>query len=894
MHITKIELEDIKSHRTAAFEFERGTTAITGANGAGKTTIIEAVAWTLFDLLDYKKDDFVRRGAKKGVVNVTFESGLDERQYRVYRDTGNGYYVYDPQLKTRIADKKEEVTRFLWQHLGVEAGTDLEALFRRAIGVPQGTFTAIFLETAAERKKAFDKLLKVEEYRQGADKLLETVRYIETQITVAREKIARAEGELARFESIEEEHKTFENQAKELAENLEKLNAEVAEKSESVKRFDAVEAKVNELKTAFEKLQTEKIRGEITLEQKQNELNQAKSATEKIKLVETDYEKHVSALGMLKELERERVERDRLNQEKSKIEQAQANVRADQKRWAENLEKALNAHREIESLVPRVVEQEAFEKQLTALQVGLANAQAKENLIKSLDEKMNRLRDSYKANQTQIREAEAKSQTAAEFEILQKRDTDITRKIAKLRAQLEHDEQFQAAVKNGICPILSQQCLNLKPGETLETFLRSQFAELKAEIAAYEKGQRENAVALRTSREAEKSLAQLSTLQMREREIAEEGKRLKDEKETLQNGSQDLSKSQTDLSDIEAKLKSLDNPKAKIQFFEKEASREAETREKITEIDKNLERLESDKRIIVEQLESYKDLDSNWARYSGERDETANAHREFLTNENLAKTLPERTREFESAKTELENLKTESEKAETDFSEASKNYEREIHVREKGLLAEAEKRQTETRANLDYTRKREAQLSEELNRLREIRLSMQSEFREKERLEKIGEATTFIRDTLKEAAPLVAKNYIFHVSMEANQMFREISGDAERTLKWTEDYGILLEEDGFERPFINLSGGEQMAAALSVRLALLKQLSDVRLAFFDEPTTNMDAERRERLAEQISHITERKTFDQLFIISHDDTFEGYVDNVISVAGSADGSSAMSA
>ena len=44
MHITKIELEDIKSHREATFEFQRGTTAITGENGAGKTTIIEAVA----------------------------------------------------------------------------------------------------------------------------------------------------------------------------------------------------------------------------------------------------------------------------------------------------------------------------------------------------------------------------------------------------------------------------------------------------------------------------------------------------------------------------------------------------------------------------------------------------------------------------------------------------------------------------------------------------------------------------------------------------------------------------------------------------------------------------------------------------------------------------------
>ena len=331
MHITKIELEDIKSHQAATFEFERGTTAITGANGAGKTTIIEAVAWTLFDLLDYKKDDFVRRGAKKGVVNVTFESGLDERQYRVYRDTGTGYYVYDVALKNRIADKKDEVTRFLWQHLGVEAGTDLESLFRRAIGVPQGTFTAIFLETAAERKKAFDKLLKVEEYRQGAEKLRETARYIELQIVAAREKIARAEGELARFEMVEAEHKIYAVQVAELSAKLETLEKEIVEKRASVKNFDEIETRVNELKKAFDQLNTEKIRAEITLEQKSNELNQAKTAAEKIKLVQADYESHLVATGKLKELDRERGMRDKLNQEKSKIETAQINVKADRK-----------------------------------------------------------------------------------------------------------------------------------------------------------------------------------------------------------------------------------------------------------------------------------------------------------------------------------------------------------------------------------------------------------------------------------------------------------------------------------------------------------------------------------------------------------------------------------
>ncbi|NER85248.1 MAG: DNA repair protein, partial [Leptolyngbya sp. SIO1D8] len=79
--------------------------------------------------------------------------------------------------------------------------------------------------------------------------------------------------------------------------------------------------------------------------------------------------------------------------------------------------------------------------------------------------------------------------------------------------------------------------------------------------------------------------------------------------------------------------------------------------------------------------------------------------------------------------------------------------------------------------------------------------------------------------------------------------------------------------------FVNLSGGEQMCAALAIRLALLKVLADIDIAFFDEPTTNMDRPRRESLAEAIARI---RSFNQLFVISHDDTFEKVTENVIFV------------
>lgn len=47
MLITCIELENIKSYRHIVIDFRRGTTAISGSNGAGKTTVVEAIGYAL-------------------------------------------------------------------------------------------------------------------------------------------------------------------------------------------------------------------------------------------------------------------------------------------------------------------------------------------------------------------------------------------------------------------------------------------------------------------------------------------------------------------------------------------------------------------------------------------------------------------------------------------------------------------------------------------------------------------------------------------------------------------------------------------------------------------------------------------------------------------------------
>jgi DNA repair protein SbcC/Rad50 len=91
------------------------------------------------------------------------------------------------------------------------------------------------------------------------------------------------------------------------------------------------------------------------------------------------------------------------------------------------------------------------------------------------------------------------------------------------------------------------------------------------------------------------------------------------------------------------------------------------------------------------------------------------------------------------------------------------------------------------------------------------------------------------------------------------------------SLSWDEAYAINVRSGSQKRTFEQLSGGEQMAAAIAVRLAMLLHMSDnLRILFLDEPTANMDDKRREKLADRITSLDQ---LDQIFVVTHDDAFQ---------------------
>jgi exonuclease SbcC len=1015
MHVTRVELENIKSYgegaRRGIFSFERGTTAIVGPNGAGKSTILEAVAWTLFDVLDYSKDDFLRRGSKRGSVRVTFQSDTDERLYTVYRDTGAGYYVYDPELRVKLQQGKTDVRKWLDQHLGVEPGTDLKALFRSAIGVPQGLFTTDFLQTPADRKKSFDRLLKVEEYREGAERLRDTSSLIGERIAEARGRISGAEAQLARYDTALEEHATARARAEELDELLARFRREAEEHLLSVAELDGAEARTVETRALADRSEVERDSAARRLRDLQGALDAARAAAERQRATGGDYRAHLEATEALRALEAERTERDRLREEAGAASRLVASAETDVRRLEDSLARARQARAALEEIEKDVTAQAELERERERLRdllaqaraagerlsrldaelgtlrrahtetsrrvhaaENLADAQARadklesermgvetrlskvENALTSLkhlasrrseaEREADRLRRGVTALEREGREFEQAASAAVGLAGLEERERELTNQSALLRATINQDERASTKAKGGVCPILHEPCKNLaEEGRTFEDFFVEQLKSNRAKLSKVEReaehvsrdvraareaekaaarfdttrarlahdrellAERETALArideelathadvseslkdelqaemigidgmLRAAREDALRYAELEPLRARLREIEEEGKSKKEEREQVAAAAGAEGPLTQDVSGIERNLRELGDPRSRAAALRAEAERETELSSELKGAGDALEALRVQSRAFDEKLKKFSALDAAWADASRERDRSAEGYREHIESGSLARTLPAREAEASEAEALAARATTEAEAARAEYERALGAYDRERHTTERTALALARERAAATEAQLEAAREREASLSSEVARLNEVRDSMRDEFRAKERLEELYAATDFIRDTLRKAGPLVTESYLYNISIDANQLFREITGEGGRALRWSKDYDILLEEGGHERPFASLSGGEQMVAALSVRLALLKQLSDIRVAFFDEPTVNMDAERRERLAQQIGQV---RDFDQLFVISHDDTFEQTVDHVIAV------------
>jgi len=343
MLIRHVELTNVKSYSDQTIEFTPGVNAVCGLNGAGKSTILEAIGFVLFDFLPYSQADFIREGEKTATVTVRFISGRDGRVYDVTRRIGKNaaYFVTDPGLNLRLAEQKQDVSDWLRDHLGISATAEIADVYQNAIGVPQGLLTAAFLETPARRKVVFDPLLQVDEYDKAWERLRDVERHQKDQIAALNVQLAQLEGKAQRAADLQAKLQTLTGLAEGLDQDRDAAEVELGLARDSVQGLEADKWSHDKLTTEIGHVEQQFQYLDEDEQRMEGELEKATGVKAVLAKTGSGYQAYLDAQKRLEatpETEEWEAEIKRLNREREELRGSYSKLSAEAEKLQEQIE----------------------------------------------------------------------------------------------------------------------------------------------------------------------------------------------------------------------------------------------------------------------------------------------------------------------------------------------------------------------------------------------------------------------------------------------------------------------------------------------------------------------------------------------------------------------------
>ncbi|MDX2100699.1 MAG: SMC family ATPase [Leptolyngbyaceae cyanobacterium bins.59] len=913
MQILSVALTNFKVHSDRVFEFQPGINAICGENGAGKTSILEAIAWVLFDHCDYRREELIRRGCASAQATVTFVSRKDQRTYQVERCTSRNYTLYDPQLRVKLdLRRNDEVNRWLKENLGFGRETKLNNLFKQAIGIPQGTFTLDFLLTPEKRKEVFDPILQVREYKQAYEKSAQLERHASLWVQSSEEKLKDCETKLQDWELLKTSVEEFRRS----------ITADEAELLRLAQQCHDLKTQRNQLKSHKEQIdqqsnQLKEIENQITLARQKQEnlqglLNRAEQAKTICQTNEESFQKWSAAQEALKTLEKQRKQRDKLRREQEEPQQQLTARQTALARQQYELEELVRSQTEIEKLQPLIAQQTELEQQQTKLREELQEIGNLRRQVQTDEEKITKIRTILKKLEQEIEEIQGLADRIKQIPILKQQCDRFQIQLSRLKAAQQFETELRQLITRGqnqrsdyllragsvltelrnlegrfpqlaypvhlaLEVIQSGVDLNTEILGALQQILQD-LTQQTSEAEIWQKLE-EAQTQLNAVQEDVNKFGRLADLQEKQAELEEEEQILKAalKPRQLRIGTEpDLKQRWNKLTDD---LNELDNPKGRSQLLQRKLQTRPQVQAEVDRLHKAQKQLQGEIDRINDQLTAFADLEEKIETQKQIQESHQAAQLLYVKNLNEADFLHRLKTQMQEVLETLRTLQEEQEQQKQTYEILASEYDSARLDQLETSYLQTVSEQARLSGGLPGKQRELARLETELQERQNIDDQRQQLEKELAHQRQTLQFIEIARDVYNRAGPRITRYYLDEISREADRLFRELLNRQTVALEWTGDYEIRVQENGYWRGFKNLSGGEQMCAALAVRLALLRVLADVDVAFFDEPTTNMDRLRRQQLAEAIANL---KTFRQLFIISHDDTFETITENIIRV------------
>lgn len=905
MIFKRLRLKNFKSYASEIINFDKGITVIVGENGAGKSSIFEAISFALFKQHTAGKiGDLVRNNTENMSVELDFVSR--GKEYRIIRDKTKSKTV------SRLLTKTSSDSEFMSLCSGerevsdnIQAILEMDAnLFLNAIYVRQGEIAELVDKTPAEKKLLIGRLLGLDSLETAWNNMIPLIREYENKLSEIKGKLYSKDALKEEYETKSKELNALKSRGHELESQIEEVKNLISEISES-KRDMEREKEIYE--TQMNNLSNEK----QTLERLEKDKHQLQENLDRIRESEAEIErleKYVSKLDVYLDFEKSVVSIQSLKESEIEIEDKIDSIK-EQKRLIHAKKEGYNNYLKSDELITKLTNQKIdLEKELATI---TQLEKDKKKLLHSIESDRNDIEEFFSLSKEKLLDYGVSQDELAEVDDLKKLSDstnklleDISTKIEDLTNDINSKKENIVAFKQAIASA-EKPLEELADVENKCPVCQSDIDDAKKEelISQYKSDIEENTKSISETEETirlfDKNKDSFKEKESKVKKLSED---ILEYKYKFSNLQKDLQR----LGEIDEGLDAKEYIGNKLGELILEIAREKENRESFKQDHEDYNKSKGALDVLGSQTEAeYKlkqikneiDVHVKNIKLAIENDPHLSGDMDNLELKQRIDDLKEKNEQYNQLKGFVKNKNTvvsQFESVKEDIG-VSNNQLEIIQNKINASTYDKEKYEQITYRDEMYSRRHESftnELSEIKGRARElinVHKSLAEKIKNNDRFQQEYDNISQYLVLLNDIRELYGKNGIQKelrnnsrpiIQKNTKKFFDDFNFNYSDLLL-DEDYNVVVRGPEGESSMSMVSGGEKIAIALALRLGITKSMAkgDLETILLDEPTIHLDDARRQEL---INLLKEMSLLPQMIIVTHENQLESAADNLIKV------------
>ena len=890
MIINSLALENFKSYSKMNLDFNSGISIIMGQNGAGKSTILEAVSFALFKQYSGRSIQHLVR-SEQTKMKVQLDFVVNARTYRVLRERGKSTSKAELRIKEgeafhSLATGDKQVSYEIQNLLEMDGD-----LFLNAVYVRQGEIADLIDKTQSEKKQLIGKLLGIDSLEKSWKNMLPLIKDYESQKERCKGRI-EGMGELKKDLEKETEKKTL---LDDKIKNTQSKKEQILIEMEAIKRdkdeMDTRKIRFKEMDSLIKFKRESLVKAHQSEKELLDELKNIGEKEERIKEIEPelpgikDLESLKTSISLL----------DTLNIKRKEIESRISNINKFQSILSEN-EPFFEEYNDIQKKINEInLQMEPFsgiKGSMTQLKINQKQIQDKSKKIThEIGKRFITANDILGTDFTEwelLNNHLTRVKSAAEIK-LESLTTQINEKTGEISSLESLNKSMQKPLDElktveGQCPVCKSEIDVSKKNELVEGYL----SDIESNTNSIK-----NIQSILKELNVEKTDLNTKYLQITSintdilKERVESLADTSGELENIVSQMEDLQGKVTLLDEIEANLNSkkgrLEEIKANYERYIK-VQGSLESAGNLDELNKEMKELLNQINLKEEEINNLTTklglstvdielIDTEISRLKKLNDE----YQQIRGIVSKKESVVEKIQKFGA---EILKITEEQEKAQQELEGTA--YDEEIH---ENLINSFNDKNIEFQDTNGQEKEYSGELKGVLENINRIggELGLYGKYQaELSSLDDFLKLLNLFRDLYgKDGIQKELRNMSRPLIEQNTREFFEKFNFEYSDITLDEDYNIDVYGPVGKTTLDMISGGERIAVALALRLGITKALSGgtLELIMLDEPTIHLDTYRRSELIDILKRMS---IIPQMIIVTHDVDLEEAAENIIKV------------